>query len=103
MGSHCRPAATHAWVQTQPCPVLISALSMREPGRGCLTQCHLWVWMPAHNDGDRAGLAVAQDRIDFIECHTGHRRVIDFHNLVATPARARMRRLVTMMLGQSLT
>lgn len=48
---------------------------------------YLWVWMSANDDGNRARVTVAQDCIDFIEGHAVHRRIIDFHYLITTPAK----------------
>lgn len=50
--------------------------------------CYLWVWMSANDDGHWTRITVTQDRIDFIECHAVHRRIIDFYNLITTPAKA---------------
>lgn len=44
--------------------------------------------MSTDDDGDWTGTAVTQDPVDFIERHAVHRGIIDFHNLIATPAKA---------------
>lgn len=50
--------------------------------------CYLWVRVPADNDGDRPGVTVTQDPVDFVERHAVNGRVIDLHDLVATPGKA---------------
>lgn len=44
--------------------------------------------MSADDDGDGTGVAVTQDRVDVVERHAVHGGVVDFHDLVATPAEA---------------
>lgn len=49
--------------------------------------------MSAYDDGDWARVTVAQDCVDFIEGHAVHWRIVDFHNLITTPANSTHRSL----------
>ena len=41
--------------------------------------------MPADDDLDRAGGALAQDRVHIVQGHAVHHCVIDLHDLIPTP------------------
>lgn len=49
--------------------------------------------MSAHDDGNGARVTVAQDSVDFIEGHAVHWRLVDFHDLITTPAKNTHRNL----------
>lgn len=69
-----------------PVPTLQSSVRGK---RGCRRGCYLRVRMPADGDGDQAGVTVAEDRVDRVERHAACGAVVDFYNLVTTPAGAR--------------